>query len=575
MNEQAIRQDISQLKTYWQSRNQRFKDWYEILILLDVLASRGLESYASNEPQTFYDMAHFLLTRGELSHSIPIDGESTLEFDRRAKVSRACNYVWDKIDKERQLGGSMSFKDEMGFFLLVLGWYSTAYLFDKDTGLLNAHIWNPYNVYPQYANGKLVTCLHSYKIQEQEALIKAQANGWIYEPRSPSGTVNLDDYWKLENGVYHNVILIDDRPVTGWVERPEVTLAVGAVAGFPDKGSLSPGKLDWKKLMGRSIFETNKEVYVIFNKVKTMASQIIRDTAQPITQEFSSTPQASPEELRERGAFFHYSPGDQGIVRVPPAAMPIELQAHLMEMRREIQKGSFNDAVWGMLEGQAGYALDRMADASANQILYPYMDAKHLIYEVGDEFWLSHLKTSKRTFEVRGEFAEKLKPTEIPEDVMVKVSSRVATPKDWLEKATIANQLKEHLDRDTINTEVLQMNDPQLIRRRRSLDKMLEHPVFQMVEMISAASSHADYLESRGDLRQAATFRKAAAAMEAQLGAPEPGQATAPEMGKVQAQRKAGAPAEKPRIRSDQLPPEGRGFAPAELREMIGRGAVK
>lgn len=575
MNEQQLKTDITTLKNYWQTRNTRFKDWYEMLILFDTLAARGLESYTSNEPQTFYDMAHFLLTRGDLSHSIPIEGESTLEYDRRAKIDRACRYMWGKIDRGKQLGGSMSFKDEIGFFLLVLGWYSTVYMYEKETGLLHANVWNPYNVYPRYANGQLITCLHSYKIEGEEAVIKAQNNGWDYNPRSSLGSVNLDDYWQLVNGIYHNIILIDGRPVTDTIPRPEMKLAVGAVAGFPDKGSLSTGKIDWRKVMGRSIFETNKEVYLAFNKAKTMASQIIRDTVQPITQEFSSTPQASPEEIRERGALFHYGQGEGGLVRLPPAAMPIELQAHLMEMRREIQKGGFNDAVWGMLEGQSGYALDRMADASANQILYPYMDAKHLIYEEGDRFWLSNLKTSKRVFDIRGEMAEKLKPTDIPDDAMVIVKSEVATPKDWLERSTIANQLKDHLDRDTINSTILKIKDTQLIRRRRSLDKMLDHPVFQTVEMIAAASAHAEYLQHRGDFKQAEIFLKAASAMEAQLGAPAPGQGLPPEMGRIEGQRKAGSPAERPRVRPEQLPPEGRGFAPTELREMIGRGAIK
>ena len=63
-----IRLDIATLKRFWYQRNRQFKEWYELLILIDKLASKGMESYVSNEPQTFYNMAHYLLTKGELSH---------------------------------------------------------------------------------------------------------------------------------------------------------------------------------------------------------------------------------------------------------------------------------------------------------------------------------------------------------------------------------------------------------------------------------------------------------------------------------------------------------------------------
>lgn len=574
LTDRQIIDDISNLRRDWKQRNDRFKEWFEILILEDLLKTAGMESYASNEPQTFYNMAHYLLTKGELSHTTPIESESAIELDRRARVHRGCQYMWEQVDHERQMAGNQPFVDELSFYLLTLGWYSVVSFFDKETGKLVVQLWNPADTYPKYLSNGMPTCVHSYEVSGEEAIAKAETNGWDYHPMTTPSRVILNDYFVYEGKTLINKILIDNKDVTGWVERPEMQLLVGPVGGFPDKGSLNRRGKDYRKRLGRGIFEVNAGVNTAINKWKSQIAQILRDTSNPITQEFSATPQATPEQLREKGGLFHYAPGEQGLVRVPPAAIPIEIQGNLIELRREFQKGGFNDAVYGMVEGQPGYALSLLASSSANQILYPYMDGKHFVISECDKFWLSNLKTSKRVFEIKGKFIEKLKPTDIPEDVSIRVESSVATTKDWMERGTIANMLKDHLDEATIITEIFEMNDPQAIGRRKRLDKMLEHPAFQAAEMISAAYAHADYLERSGDVRQANTFRMVARALEAQLGIPPAGAGRPAEMGEVMAAREAGAPRERTRVRPEVAPPETRGFTPAQLRRSIGRGTI-
>jgi len=568
---------IKDLQSFWYNRNKKFKEWYEFLLMIDQLKARGMESYVSNEPATFYEMAHYLLTKGELSHSIPVASESAIDLETKARVHRGCQYMWQQIDRERRLGGWQPFVDDIGFFILILGWYSSVFLFDKDTGTMKTQVWNPYDTYPEYANGRMTKCLHSYKLTIGEAKIKAKQNGWFYDGKgTATGQAVLDDLFIYEGDIWHNIILIDKNPVTDWIERPDMQLLVAPVGGYPDRGSLTPGGRDWKQLAGKGIFEVNEQVTSHFNKWKSMVSQILRDTAQPITQEFSATPQATPEQLRERGALFHYAPGEQGLVRVPPASIPIEIQANLMELRREMQKGSFNDAVYGMVEGQPGYALSLLATSSANQILYPYMDGKHFVISEADKFWLTNLKSSRRVFDIKGTFIEKLKPTDIPEDVIVKVDSEVATPKDWLERGTIGGMLRQDLDKATLLGEIYKLPDPQGIIRRKSMDEILDHPVSKQVEMIAGYYAHADYLDRRGDKRQAALFRKAAQALETQLGAPAPGQGRPQEASRIQAEREAGTPAERPTAPSSVAPPETRsGFTPQQLRRSIGRGTVR
>ena len=567
---------IYNMKQYWYQRNLKMRDWYEMLVLIDQLATRGMETYVSNEPQTFFNMAHYLLTKGEISHSTPIENESALELDRRARVHRGCEYLWKTIDRDRQLAGGQPFIDELSFFLLILGWYSVVSAFNQNTGLLQTQIWSPYDTYPRYSSNRMSACVHSYKILEEEAVQKAEENGWSYSSvRTPTGEVTLDDYFCQDSDGLHNIVLINSKNVTGWVDRPNMQLLVAPVGGFPDKGSLTPSKKDWRRLAGRGIFEVNEAVTTSFNKWKSIVSQILRDTAQPITQEFSASPQATPEQLRGRNPLFHYAPGELGLQRVPPPAIPIEVQANLFELRREMQKGSFNDAVYGMVEGQPGYALSQLASSSANQILYPYMDGKHFVIAESDRFWLSNLKRSKRVFQIKGKFIEKLSPPDIPEDVSIEVSSEVATSKDWLERGTIGNMVEKRLDDATIITEIYGMNDPQAIKRRKSLDRMLDHPMSQMVELIAGYYAHADYLDKRGDRRQAALFRRAAQSLESQLGVPPPGQGQPADMARIQAERQAGAPGEITRVAPGVSPPETRGFTPEQLRRSVGRGTLR
>ena len=577
--DKRIMSDIETTIGAYQERDKKLRAWYELLIMIDVLKTNNMESYVSNEPQTFYNMAHYLLTKGEISHTTPIETEDALELDRRAKVHRSCQFIWKSIDRERQLGGSPPFIDELGFYLLVTGWYSVVLAFDNDTGEMQTQLWSPINVFPKYLGNQLATCTHQYELPGEEAKHKALHNGWDYQPLGVTPLkVVLSDHFVYEGDTLWNIIMIDGHSVTEWVSRPNMKLLVAPVGGFPDKGTLrakGSSDKDWRRLAGRGIFEVNAGVALSMNKWKSQINQILRDTSNPITQEFSATPQATTEQLRTRGALFHYGPGEQGLERVQPPAIPVEVQNNLQELRREWQKGGFNDAVYGMVEGAPGYALSLLASSSANQILYPYMDGKHFVISEADKFWLTKIKDRKKVFQVKGKFLESLEPKDIPKDVYIEVESTVATPKDWLERGTIAGLLKDHLDGDTIITEIFEMDDPQAIKRRRSHDRIMENEVTLRLEMIAGYLVHADYLESKGDMKQAGLFRRAAESLEVQLGIPPAGSAAPAEADRVGRQRKEGAPTERPSVDPRVAPPEARsGFTPAQLRQSVGAGNI-
>jgi len=576
MNKREIINDILELKKMWAIRNSKFREWYDLLLLKDKLKTPGMESVVVNEPRTFFNMAHYLLTTGNIRHEIPVLSDSPVELDKQAKVSRACQYMWRLIDEERQHGGLSSFVSELGFYLLALGWACLVMAFDRDAAKLIVRLWSPINTYPRFEDNQLITCVHEYFLSVRTARRKAIMNNWNYRPKTDTGKVKLSDYFFLDDdGMLQNIILIDDEDVTGIVCRDDMKLLVLPVGGFPDRGSLEP--VNWSELLGQSILETNRVAYEDLNKWETFIAQIMRDTAQTKWQEFAATPKATPEQLRQRGALFHYSPGEQGLVPVPIPPIPLEIRAALMDKYKRIQKGAFSDAVFGMVErGMAGYILSMLAGSSANQILFPYMQAKHYVISECDKFWLRHLKQSKRVFEIKSKFIEKLSPPDIPEDVDINVESELATQRDWLEKATIANMLKEHLDSTTILSEVLGIPDTEGVRKRKNLDLLITHPVSRNLNLIEAYYAHADLLDMQGERRHAMLYRKAAQALEAQLGIPPPGAAKPIEEAEVIEARRAGAPEERLRVSPEVAPPEAlRGFTPAEIRAMIGRGTLE
>lgn len=545
--------DVAELKRGWSERKKKFEMWMGLLNLDNVLYKRGLESYVSNDPRTTYNMGHFLMTTGETRHSIPLEGDNQAEFAKQAKVERAIDYMWRIINEDRRKGGNPSFVSELGFQLLALGWYSVLIGYDPATGFMIPRLWSPANTYPRFDDNELSAVVHSYSLSKMAAIRKAAMLGWEYNPPNKAGNVVLDNYFYYDvDGSLLNIVFIDSKAVTPFVIRENIMVLVSPVGGFPERGTVVDGT-EWRGMLGQSLLETNRKEDNQFNKLMTMQMQAVRDTINPISQEISQgAPKVSVEQLTKRGAHFHFAPGDLGLSFIAKPPIPLELQALLQEVSKRKQKGGFSDAVYGLVEqGLSGFAFDRIAGSSANQVLEPYIGAMEFVIAQADRFWLKNLKRQGRTFKVKGKMVETLRSTEIPEDVDVVVSSEIATTKDWLERATTASTAERHLDQTTILSEIYKVPDPQDIIKRQRLDLVTNHPVAQNIKAIEAFESHADFLESQGDTRQAKLWRQGAIALQTQLGVPPAGSAPVAEQAEVERAVAEGAPPREPGV-----PPE-------------------
>lgn len=525
----SILADIGELRGIWAQRNSRFKEWYETLMLVDKLQTKNKESGVTNEPRTFYELSNYLLTAGDIRHIIPIATETADELDKQARVERGCQYLWDDVDRRRMLNGKQPFLSELMFNVLTLGWYALIASFDIVKLQPIVELWSPVLVYPRYDGGEMVSCVHEYEISTITAVAKARKNNWDYNPVNPASLakVKVANYFFWEDGVLKNIIFIEEKPVTPIETRTDVLLLVSPVGGFPDMGEILKSP-EWGKFLGQSILEPNMGVYEASNKWLTFQMQILRDTAEHKWQETSSgPPKVSAENLTKRNALFQFNPGE-GLSPIVPPPIPLELRAMLIDFRANLQKGSFSDMLYGIFEGtQTGILYSQVADA-ANRVLHHQQQHKHMIISEVDRFWLKILKNSKKVLPIRGRVEEKLKPTDIPSDAFITVTSELATPRDWLERATIANQLRGILDETTTLDTILKLPDTEAVKRRKLEDLVTNHPLGQSLHLIRAIKKYAEFLDRRGDKEGAELFRKAAAGLEAQFGAPPPGAAPAP-----------------------------------------------
>jgi hypothetical protein len=564
MELQEIRTDIGNLKTTWVTRNQRFREWFDLLNLVDKLKQEGLESVCSNDPRTMFNLAHYLMTAGDTHHIIPISTDAPMELEKQARVERALEYLWKKADRKQMLGGGQRIISELNFNILGFGWYCGVAGYDETEQEGKVVLWSPADTYPRYADGQLITCLHEYKLPINVAKRKANANGWTYNPIRSTGDVVLSDYYYVdENDNLMNTVLIDNEIVMKEIKRDDVLLLVSPVGGFADRGSIIPGDIQWTTRLGQSILETNRDIYNKINRWLTFELQILRDTAQPTyIEESQGDPKVRPEQLTERGTLLHYNIGE-GLHVLDPAPMPLEIQAAIASFDKQSQKGGFGDTLYGLLEGNlSGFALSQAIE-TANRVLYNYQEAKNFFVSEVDRFWLLKMKETSKSFQIKGRMIEEVSPKDIPEDTDIIVESELATPRDWLEKATVANYLRDLVDDTTILSDVLKVKDTNGVQRRRDFDRLEQHPQIMNAKLIAYCNRYADYLEYVGDREQAMVFRQAAAGVMQQMGGASTGEPPSPRANEVLSARKAGAPEESPApVAPSVQPPTMRRIAP-------------
>ncbi|GAG81214.1 unnamed protein product [marine sediment metagenome] len=68
----------SVLERFWRKRNDKMKDWYEQIQMIDTLAQKDMESFVGNDPRSSYNLIRGILNQ-RIPHRLPAESVSVEE----------------------------------------------------------------------------------------------------------------------------------------------------------------------------------------------------------------------------------------------------------------------------------------------------------------------------------------------------------------------------------------------------------------------------------------------------------------------------------------------------------------
>ena len=505
------------LKKVWRARDDAFQKTYKVLRLEDELKTRDMESFVSNDPRTYYNLALHLLTPDVVPHRIKEENiGGRVEIAQFTAVNKFLEGSWDKINRLNRRRGRQTWMRGFVGLLLATGWYSV-WAYATDEGVM-AEAWNPAEVYPDFGDEDLLSCAHIYRLPPRAVRRKLQIHpDWKYQdPDRINQPLDIYDYWYLdEAGAVRNVVVIGNQIAKADSDTPFTTIPilVSPVGGLPDWGTITSGD-DWKAEVGQSIVATNERVYRDYNKQMSFLQQLLRDTAQfRLVHRSEGGPEIDPDEVFRRGAIIKIGLQEE-LKKLEAGAVPVDVRTALFDIQGMIQRGALPWALYGNVQQEiASYLMSQIASA-AHQVLDDYRDGIRAALEDGDKMWLDQMQDQNLTV---GEF--KL-PPELPEEVEVDVGVEVSVPGDLIQRVNtgrMANPMFKLSEHSIIEMLFPEIRDPLAEQAKAQAEIALQHPIAQAVANIQAWRSEALRLRKLGMHSTADLFEKSAAMMEAQL----------------------------------------------------------
>lgn len=524
--------ECDSLKSYWFPRKKKFREWYDMLLMIDTLAQKDMESFVGNDPRTAYNLALHLLSSQNIPHKIPVNKLTSEQTGPAAAVEDFLKLAWEGVAETHRRKGRQSWLRELVSFIIAVGWYSV-FTVVTDKGCY-AEIWNPANVFPRYAEDGLDRCVHTYPATVDSINRKIRAKDW-----SVSNKITTDetvrDYWKYdEGGAVVNYIMIGNQLVTtppSNMTFDTIPIFISPVGGLPDMGSIVSGK-EWRAQIGQSMIATNETVYKYLNKHWTFSLQLLRDTAQPRWFEKSRSGESimKPEDVFKRGTIFRGAPEDTiEALAVPP--IPVELRSDRLDMEAMLQRGGPPYALYGNVQQAMSAYLMAQVSAAAQQAFAPYHQAVIDVLSDIDNFWISMIR--KHNIKPYGFEL----PAEITEDIRVTASYDIKIPGDLAQKATVARMLSPtfKLSETKVMSELFpEITNPVKEQAQARKDVAMQHSVMATISLVQALRESAMKCRELGDTNAATLYEKAATTAEASI-APAP-QAAPPEQGLEQPQ---------------------------------------
>jgi len=430
-----------ELKKSWNVRNRKFKEWYEVLRLVDQLEEKNKETYVSNDPRTFYNLAKHLLTPSIIPHKFPIEGLTPNEIDATSKLEAQIEKeAWQRLEKSYRRSGKQSWVGYLVGLILAFGWYNVQVTADNSG--FYADIWHPAETFQSYSPDPeigLVEVAHIYEMSVAAARKKAKVQEWnVNLPQV--GKVKLFDYWFIdEDGDVSHTIVLDGK----FVVKPykdtrfdRIPVVCGAVGGLPDLGEVDS---KWQEHYGEALVAVNEDVYKNSDRLASFLQQAVKESTEPKWLELSQGTTILKPEHFYSGAIFRGQPGDS-VTALQPPPIPPELIQRIFSYEQDKQKASFSPLMFGNIQFQvAAYTLSQMAQA-AQQVLRPYHESVMNVLTEIDNMWLNQMRA--KGIKPRGVTL----PKNIPDDIEMVVDYPISIPGDLINRITSAKMISPSVE---------------------------------------------------------------------------------------------------------------------------------
>lgn len=475
------------LKNAWSARDSQFKEWYKLLLMENKLQQTGMESFVSNSPMTFFDMSLFLLVPKSVNIRIPLDDvpeESLADVDRTEKWVLD---IWNKrLERKSLAAGRGGFVREISSFMLTTSWYVVFSMATEKE--IVAEIWNPAEFYPIFGENTLIEGAHTFSMSVEAARQKAFEKGWPSLTLPTVGSVSMYDYWKLSGGVVYNAIAVGDNYVKPLQPEPtlkKIPIYTSPVNGLPDRGLITDLSTAIKTI-GRSIFESNKNMYDAINRMVTFYMQILRDTASPRwVGKTTSKGRIKQEDLFKRGALFELSLNEE-LNAMPMPAVPADVLAIIGSMKEMEQEGSLPRSLYGAVADRiTGYVMQQVS-GGAIHILAPFSKQLNFLIEEITNDWISDCL----------EFGYKPYGFEKPKLPLppVEAVNRIEIPGDLTQRVTISRMINPEFSLDDLTTMDLfypEIQDPQSVLAKKRKDAALKDPLMTKLFLVQSLREQA------------------------------------------------------------------------------------
>lgn len=362
----VIQQRIQETVTFWQLRDSRMDEDYELWTLQGGNSEGSGEVITRNTPYVVLEKLANML--GAQTPVISVDPPQQAFQKQAQKVENLCRYLVEGWDDEHSDSLYTNLIHSIFYYLGLRGWIAGRVSFNPVAGPddppASLFLADPRNVYPSMGEGKL-----RYVVQRYQTTVGVVRDTWeeadqLFQDREDTEDVTLeayyDDWW--------HCVLIDGKVVKEPTahEYGFVPWVIEIAGGAPVRASGTTNSNAWTEFLGPSILQGMKGAYQQQNKVLSQVATSVAKAANPPAFYFYDPVEGEPKQLDMSAGAQNFLVFDRERVDIiKDSPNPADASAILNAMNEDIQKATLPPVLWGGTPGdQSGFAVALLSGAA-------------------------------------------------------------------------------------------------------------------------------------------------------------------------------------------------------------------